>query len=141
MKQIVTRGIFRILESQADLKKIDIEEYEEKNNEFDNLVDDLNETESAGSIDEIPESQLSFGSVFEAIDYAEKHQETIRISYITLSGINITRDIEPHKRKFSNKKHRTVVTAWDTTVNGIRSFIVRNIIDTAFLNIKFSKKF
>ena len=98
--------------------------------------------------DDIEEDEISdvdrypvFPSPFQAMEWADDNNEVVRIHYTTLNGHRIVRDVEPHGRFYAPTTHRTIGVTYDDTVNGIRSFILKNIEDFEFLGRKFKDKF
>jgi predicted DNA-binding transcriptional regulator YafY len=104
-----------------------------------------------GDIDQqAPEEQPSqesdegypvFENVFEAMEWAEKNGEVVRINYVTKKGTALVRDIEPHGRFHSESTKREILVCYDETVDGIRAFIATNVGNWAFVGRKFQKKF
>ena len=102
--------------------------------------------------EEIPE----FTSNQEAMDYAIKNNEVVRINYVCQGGrrgrgrrlkreeglargSSITRIIEPHHMFVAGTGNLIVVT-FDRSVREIRAFIVDNIINYIFTGKKFRKR-
>lgn len=117
-------------------------------------VDDKREGEAnkeeVSEIDNIeePEGYPEFTSIFQAMRWAKDNNETMRINYVTLSGINIVRDVEPHGDFFAKTTGRRSMVCWDQTVNAIRSYILDRITSTGnmekgykFTGESFSPKF
>jgi len=139
--------------TEGDLKVVtpeDIEQSLEDNFEYDDSPDDLEvEPEVVEDIEEYeeePESQVfeeipEFDNAFDAIDWADTNNQTMRISYITLRGNRLVRDIEPHGKHYSKETHRSAVVVWDDTVSDIRAFVIDNILEFEFLGKKFMPKF
>lgn len=122
--------------TQEDLETMTIDEDDE----------DLEASESKDIVE--PEGYPDFATVFQAVRWAKHNHETMRVNYITLSGINIVRDVEPHGDFFAKTTHRRSVVCWDQTVGGIRSYILDRITPDAlfeegykFTGEKFSPKF
>jgi hypothetical protein len=83
----------------------------------------------------------TFGTAFEATEWAEENNEVVRISYTTKHGRFLIRDVEPHGKFHSQSTHKEILVTWDETVGDIRAFIVSNISKWAFVKKKFNKKF
>lgn len=83
----------------------------------------------------------TFGTAFEATEWAEENNEVVRISYTTKHGRFLIRDVEPHGKFHSQSTHKEILVTWDETIGDIRAFIVSNISKWAFVKKKFNKKF
>jgi uncharacterized protein len=83
----------------------------------------------------------SFSNAMDAADWAEKNGEVIRINYITRSGRQITRDVEPHGSFHADSTMRQILVTFDETVNDIRAFIFMNVKNWSFIGKQFQKKF
>ena len=100
-------------------------------------IEEYEETPEAQEFEEIPE----FDNSFDAVEWADTNNQTMRIHYVTLRGKHLVRDIEPHASHYSSDTHRSVVVTWDDTVSDIRSFVIENILEFEFLGKKFTPKF
>jgi len=89
----------------------------------------------------LPEERPEFRNQYDALEWAEQNDETVRINYTTKRGTNIIRDIEPHGKFYASTTHRTILVAYDKTVGAIRAFIIRNVNNMDFLGTRFKKKF
>ena len=139
--------------TEEDLKIVTPEEIEqslEDNFEYDASPDELDISpevvEDIEEYEEEPESQEfeeipEFDNAFDAIDWADTNNQTMRIHYVTLRGNRLVRDIEPHGKHYSKETHRSTVVAWDDTISDIRAFVIDNILEFEFLGKKFMPKF
>lgn len=82
-----------------------------------------------------------FSNVFEAMDWAEKNNEVVRINYTTKHGRALVRDVEPHGSFHAESTKRVILVTYDETVGAIRGFIMSNISNWAFVGKQFQKKF
>ncbi|MFW6172832.1 MAG: hypothetical protein ACOC5T_03735 [Elusimicrobiota bacterium] len=126
--------------TEDDIEKLSVDDEQD----VDADEEEVSETDNI----EEPEGYPEFASVFQAMRWAKDNNETMRINYITLSGINIVRDVEPHGDFFAKTTGRRSMVCWDQTVNGIRSYILDRITSTGnlekgykFTGENFSPKF
>jgi uncharacterized membrane protein (UPF0127 family) len=83
----------------------------------------------------------TFASSHLLLDYAIKNKETVRISYRTLKGIMLVRDVEPVGTFWARTTERMIVVTWDQTIRGIREFIIHNVLSSTFKGENFVPKF
>ena len=76
-----------------------------------------------------------------ALAWAEEHGESVRIYYVTQSGKDIEREIEPHGQFAAKTTGNQILVTYDETVGDIRSFIVSNIYHYEFSGEQFEPKF
>lgn len=108
----------------------------------DGLDGDIDQTpEEQPPTDENPEGYPVFANVFEAMEWAEKNGEVVRINYRTKKGTALVRDVEPHGRFHAQSTKREILVTYDETIDGIRAFIATNVGNWAFVGRKFQKKF
>ena len=171
MKKIISKNLNKLVISQQVENYFNLDDtYDDMldiNNELDETMNEELMTVTPENLEEMQEDEIEedetinedptaiepegypeFGTLFQAIRWAKQNNETIRINYRTLHGINIIRDVEPHGDFYARTTHRRNIAVWDQTIGGIRTYILENIIrDTNFTNgykftgEKFSPKF
>lgn len=84
-----------------------------------------------------------FASQYDAMKWAadDKNLEAVKIKYKTEHGHLLDRMIDPHGMFYAKTTHRTILVAWDESVNDIRAFVMKNIEQYSFAGKKFKKKF
>ncbi len=82
-----------------------------------------------------------FSNIFQASDWARQNDEVMRISYTTLHGRKIVRDVEVNGAFHSDSTKRQVMVTFDRTVGNIRAYVMTNIGSWAFTGEQFEKKF
>jgi uncharacterized membrane protein (UPF0127 family) len=81
-----------------------------------------------------------FSNVFAAIRWSMANLEVMRITYRTINGHIVTKDIEPHKVFFSRSGKRQVLKAYDETSDRPSQYVVMNISSYGFPGRKFTPK-
>jgi len=76
----------------------------------------------------------------QAIGWAKRNNEVILIDYVTDSGVQISRMIEPHLEFTARTTGNHVLVTYDRTVNDVRAFILNNIQDYKFTGEQFDVK-
>ena len=95
------------------------------------------EEEEITEPEEIPE----FTSLFQAFRWAKHEQKVIRLYYVTISGVYIIRDIEPHGDFWARTTLKRILVTWDETVGDIRAFRLGNVQKYEFTGASFEPKF
>jgi predicted DNA-binding transcriptional regulator YafY len=90
---------------------------------------------------EEPPGYPKFLTPFQALRWAKHNNEVVRISYVTLSGKSIVRDVEPVGDFFAKTTGRRNLAVWDQNVGDIRTYIIAGIQNYQFKGEKFSPKF
>jgi uncharacterized membrane protein (UPF0127 family) len=131
-----------LVNNENDLPVIDsgdISKYDVENPDYE---EELINKDQEQKQDEIPKKDYpQFPNQLAALKFAKDNLEVVRIKYITKKGVQLVRDVEPHGDFFSDSTHKSILVVYDETIQGIRSFIIENIIEYSFLNRKFNKKF
>lgn len=142
-------------EDPLDMSEYDFEDYENEelntytqedfeNKLQDNIEEDLQEDQVKDEFlkdEEQAENYPSFGSTFQAMRWAKQNNEVVKISYTTLSGVGLIREVEPHGDFFARTTKNRIIATWDRNASDIRSFIVENISGYVFVGEKFNPKF
>lgn len=127
----------------VDNDVLDDEEIDDDSEETEPQVSPWGEsTEETGDLSPIPEESIPvFDNSFAAINWATSNRSVMRITYTTLSGKTITRDVEPHGTFHARTTMREIMVTWDRTVGDIRAYIVTHISKWSFTEQRFEKKF
>lgn len=83
----------------------------------------------------------NFSTVYNAYRWAKDNKEVLRITYRTISGRVIIRDIQPHGDYFPKTTKRRNFVTFDETVGDIRAFIMNFIQQYTFINRQFTPRF
>ena len=141
-------------QNEVNPNVLDVENYEENLPvvEFDDvndyLADNFQEEETFDEQLEEPQIPMEitdeelpeFGTTEEALDYAIKNNEVVRINYTTKKGIDLTRIVEPHLLFAARESGNLIVVTYDRSVRGIRAYIVPNILNYIFTGKEFKKR-
>lgn len=87
------------------------------------------------------EDYPEFGSSQEALNWAQREGEVVRIWYQTKGGRDIEREVEPHGQFVAESSGNPIVVTFDETIGDIRAFIVTKILFYTFVGKEFSPKF
>jgi hypothetical protein len=101
-----------------------------------NFEEDLEQQEDIDDSD-YPE----FLNNYDFIDYCTRNLESINIIYKTKKGAIINRNVDPHYIFYARTTGNMVTTTFDNSINGIRSFIIDNILSYRILGKNFRIKF
>ena len=101
-----------------------------------NFEEDLESQEEIADQD-YPE----FLNNYDFIDYCTRNSESINIIYRTKKGAIVNRNVDPHYIFYARTTGNMIATTFDNSINGIRSFIIDNILSYRFLGNKFRIKF
>jgi len=82
-----------------------------------------------------------FATTGDALNYAERNNEIMRIHYTTKRGRDISREVEPHGQFYARTTGNRILVTFDRTVEDIRAFIIDNIRYHVFLGEDFEHKF
>jgi len=127
--------------SVDELGKFLEDEVEEPPLEVKPEEDEMPTPEKAPSIEERTVEYPSFDNAFDALDWAEKEKEVVRIAYTTSHGTGIVRDIEPHGQFHADTTGHQILVTFDETIGDIRAFIMKNITQFSFTGSQFKPKF
>lgn len=81
-----------------------------------------------------------FKNIFDAIRWSMANLEVMRITYKTIKGHIVTKDIEPHKVFFSRSGKRQILKAYDETSAHPSQYVIMNISSYGFPGRKFAPK-
>ncbi len=87
--------------------------------------------------EEFPE----FPTTYDAMQWADQNNESVRIWYKTKAGKDLEREIEPHGQFLAKSTGNQILVVFDKTVGEIRAFILNNIMYYVFSGEKFEPKF
>lgn len=135
--------IFKLSQEIKTLNENDIEGSIEDNLKTDNSTQEVFEPNVEDIVEDniVEDNKGDFASNDAAIYWAFNNNTTLIINYKTLSGFSLKREVEPHGFYYSPATKNNILVTFDNTVKGIRSFILKNILDFQILNKKFNKKF
>jgi uncharacterized membrane protein (UPF0127 family) len=92
---------------------------------------------------ELEEAGISipkFDSVFDALRWSMANLQVMRVTYKTVKGHVVTKDIEPHKVFFSRSSKRQVLKAYDETADHASQYIIMNIVSYGFPGRNFAPR-
>jgi len=81
-----------------------------------------------------------FDSIFDALRWSMTNLQVMRVTYKTVKGHVVTKDIEPHKVFFSRSSKRQVLKAYDETADHASQYIIMNIVSYGFPGRKFAPR-
>jgi uncharacterized membrane protein (UPF0127 family) len=81
-----------------------------------------------------------FDSVFDALRWSMANLQVMRVTYKTVKGHVVTKDIEPHKVFFSRSSKRQVLKAYDETADHASQYIIMNIVSYGFPGRNFAPR-
>ena len=81
-----------------------------------------------------------FDSIFDALRWSMANLQVMRVTYKTVKGHVVTKDIEPHKVFFSRSSKRQVLKAYDETADHASQYIIMNIVSYGFPGRKFAPR-
>jgi uncharacterized membrane protein (UPF0127 family) len=90
--------------------------------------------------EEVGVSVPKFDSIFDALRWSMANLQVMRITYKTVKGHTVTKDIEPHKVFFSRSSKRQVLKAYDETADHASQYIIMNIVSYGFPGRKFAPR-
>lgn len=95
------------------------------------------------STEDVPDDSdyPTFSTTAEAMDWAARKKQRVRIWYNTDEGNNIERQIEPHGVFVAGGTGNTLIAAFDRNVNDIRTYIADRILYYSFEGQRFKPKF
>jgi uncharacterized membrane protein (UPF0127 family) len=92
---------------------------------------------------ELEEAGISipkFDSIFDALRWSMANLQVMRVTYKTVKGHVVTKDIEPHKVFFSRSSKRQVLKAYDETADHASQYIIMNIVSYGFPGRNFAPR-
>jgi uncharacterized membrane protein (UPF0127 family) len=81
-----------------------------------------------------------FDSIFDALRWSMANLQVMRVTYKTVKGHVVTKDIEPHKVFFSRSSKRQVLKAYDETADHASQYIIMNIVSYGFPGRNFAPR-
>ena len=81
-----------------------------------------------------------FDSIFDALRWSMANLQVMRVTYKTVKGHVVTKDIEPHKVFFSRSSKRQVLKAYDETEDHASQYIIMNIVSYGFPGRNFAPR-
>lgn len=81
-----------------------------------------------------------FDSIFDALRWSMANLQVMRVTYKTVKGHVVTKDIEPHKVFFSRSSKRQVLKAYDETADHPSQYIIMNIVSYGFPGRNFAPR-
>jgi len=104
----------------------------------DNTEEELKDVEP---IEEDQDKYPKFSRPIEYINYAIQNKEVIRVSYTTVKGDFIIRDIEPHGIFNAKTTGNQIVVAWNENMDWYGGFVIDQIQKVEWKGEQFTPKF